>query len=148
MTVAADIWRENKASGRLNIEHGELIRPETLELIQETGALVHMQPCHWLTDRRWLKEKLGPLFQFAFPWAELQKRGVPVQWGSDTPIEEASVFNNWLALTESSKAGIAAFQGDLLAPHSHPDVSWGSDCRSTFVNGKATEVIFDGERIL
>jgi predicted amidohydrolase YtcJ len=148
MTVAAEVWRLGKVRGRLNIEHGELIRPETLALIKETGTLVHMQPCHWLNDRRFLKEKLGSLYQYAFPWAELQRQGVAMQWGSDTPIEEASVYNNWLALTESPKEGIPALQGHLLSAHSHPDPQWGPECRSTFIDGKVSEIIFDGKRIL
>lgn len=148
MTVAADLWREGKVRGRLNIEHGELIRPETLALIKETQALVHMQPCHWLSDRRWLKEKLGSLYQYAFPWAELQKQGIPMQWGSDTPIEEASVYNNWLALTESPASGIALLHGNLLAAHSHRDLQWGANCQTTFKDGKVSELIFDGECLI
>jgi predicted amidohydrolase YtcJ len=147
LTVAVQVWREG-IHGRLNIEHGEILRPETIALIQETKALVHMQPCHWLSDRRWLKEKLGPLHRYAFPWAKLQAEGISYQWGSDSPIEEASVLNNWRALSESPVEGIPALRGELLLAHSHRDMQWGHDCLSTFENGKVKEVVFDGKKIL
>jgi|SRR6185312_1278618 len=148
LSVAAEVWREGRVRGQLNVEHGEMLRPETIALLKETKALVHMQPCHWLSDRRWLKEKLGSLHRHAFAWARLQAEGVAYQWGSDSPIEEASVYNNWKALTESAADDIAPIHGDLLAAHSHRDLSWGADCQTTFENGQVKELIFDGKKLI
>jgi predicted amidohydrolase YtcJ len=147
LTVASQVWREG-IRGPLNVEHGEMLRPETIALLKETKALVHMQPCHWLSDRRWLKEKLGPLYRYAFAWAALQAEDVQYQWGSDSPIEESSVYNNWQALTDSAGDGISPIEGNLLAAHSHPDLSWGPDCQSTFENGQIKELIFDGKKLI
>ena len=147
LTVAAEVWREG-IHGSLNVEHGEILRPETIALLKETKALVHMQPCHWLSDRRWLKEKLGTLYSYAFAWAALQASGISYQWGSDSPIEEASVYNNWKALSESAGEGIPPLEGNLLAAHSHPDPSWGPGCQSVFENGQIKELIFDGKKLI
>ena len=72
----------------------------------------HIQPCHWLSDRKWLEERLGNLFPSAFPWQALAKAGVPLQFGSDSPIEPASFFFNWEALEKSPEAGIKQLTQD------------------------------------
>lgn len=142
------VQNEKNISGLVNIEHGEILRPETIEMLSRLQTVCHIQPCHWLSDRRWLKEKLPELYQFAFPWQALQKKGVTIQWGSDSPIEEASVPNNWKALTESPSEGIPAFQGDLLLPHRHRDEAWGPHCKTTFKDGQVAELIFDGQKLI
>jgi hypothetical protein len=116
--------------------------------MKEFETICHIQPCHWLTDRRWLKDRLGSLYQFAFPWRALQDNQVQIQWGSDSPIEEASVSNNWQALIESPKEGIPALQGSLLQYHSHRDLPWGAECDSLFEDGKLKELIFDGRKLV
>ncbi len=148
LQMAAKVKSEKKLNGVVNVEHAEVIRPETIALMKEFEMICHVQPCHWLTDRRWLKESLGKLYAYAFPWQALQKSGIRMQWGSDSPIEEASVPNNYKALMESPAEGIPAYQGDLLAPHSHRDEHWGEQCSSTFEDGRLTELIFDGKRLI
>lgn len=147
LKTAYQVQKEKSIQGVLNLEHSEVIRPETLELMKSLSVICHIQPCHWLTDRIWLKEKLGSLYEFAFPWRALQIHQIPIQWGSDSPIEEASVENNWKALKESPEYGIPALQGDLLAFHSHRDITWGAHCVSQFENGQCKKLIFDGTEI-
>lgn len=134
-------------SGGVHIEHGEILRPETIQILKTLKTTCHIQPCHWLTDRRWLKEKLPNLYQYAFPWKSLYENGVAIQWGSDSPIEEASVPNNMKALKESPEEGIPAFPGDFLKPHSHRNQNWGGNCKTTFLNGEVVELIFDDRKI-
>lgn len=148
LQTASKVRLQRQIQGVINIEHAEVIRTETITLMKEFETICHLQPCHWLTDRRWLRERLGSLYAFAFPWRALQENGICVQWGSDAPIEEASVANNWKALLESPKAGIPEFKGSLLAPHSHRDESWGAECSSTFENGQLKELIFDGRKLV
>lgn len=135
-------------SGKINIEHAEMIRSETIVLMENLDITCHLQPCHWLTDQRWLREKIPSLYQHVFPWAALQNAQVKVQWGSDSPIEEASIFNNWRALTESPNQGIPPFQGDLLLPHTHLEENWGPHCVSSFKDGVFSKLIFDGRQII
>ncbi len=148
LQTAVKVKHEKNISGVVNIEHAEVVRPETIQLMKEFETICHVQPCHWLTDRRWLKEQLGSLYAYAFPWQALQNNGIIMQWGSDSPIEEASVANNWKALTESVKEGIPALKGELLANHTHRDSQWGGQCYSVFENGELKEFVFDGRRLI
>jgi len=147
LQTALKVKREKKVNGVINVEHAEVVRPETIALMKEFETICHIQPCHWLTDRRWLKDRLGSLYQFVFPWRALQESQVQIQWGSDTPIEEASVASNWQALTDSSKEGIPALKGSLLEYHSHRDPKWGGGCQSLFEDGVLKELVFDGRKI-
>jgi len=148
LKTAQKVKQQKKIQGVVNIEHSEVIRPETIVLMKEFETICHMQPCHWLTDRRWLKERLGSLYAYAFPWRALQDSGIRIQWGSDSPIEESSVANNWKALMESSAEGIPALRGPLLDYHSHRDANWGSECHSVFEDGKLKEFVFDGQKLI
>lgn len=147
ITVAHKIFENEGLSGVLNIEHAEIMRPETMNLLKDLKSVCHIQPCHWLSDKKWLKEKLGDLYQHAFPWKALSERGIAIQWGSDSPIEESSVPNNLRALRESPADGIGPYPGDLLAPHSHREKSWGENCFTEFLEGKVKKVVFDGIEI-
>jgi hypothetical protein len=148
LQTASKVKREKQIQGVINIEHAEVVRPETIRLMKEFETICHLQPCHWLTDRRWLKESLGSLYACAFPWRALQESGIQMQWGSDCPIEEASVFNNWKALKESPAEGIPPLSGPLLDFHSHRDAFWGAQCESTFEDGKLKAFIFDGKKLV
>lgn len=147
LQTANKVIREKNIKGHLNLEHSEVIRPETIELMKELEIVCHIQPCHWLTDRRWLKEKLGELYQYAFPWKALQQNKIQMQWGSDSPIEEASVANNFQALQESPQFGIPALDGEVLAFHSHRNKQWGAHCETVFENGKPISFVFDGKSL-
>jgi predicted amidohydrolase YtcJ len=148
LQIALKVRKEKQIQGVINIEHSEVVRPETILLMQEFETICHIQPCHWLTDRRWLKDRLGSLYAYAFPWRALEEKGICMQWGSDSPIEEASVRNNWRALSESVEDGILSLRGPLLNNHSHRDPSWGSRCESKFENGELVEFIFDGQKLM
>ncbi|MBX2987573.1 MAG: amidohydrolase family protein [Bdellovibrionaceae bacterium] len=129
--------------GRLNLEHAEIIRPETIQKMKPLHVICHLQPCHWLTDRLWLEKKLGPLARHAFPWEALRRMKIPVRFGSDSPIEAPSLFSNLKALRESVATGIPALQGDPLSFHVHPDphVTAGE---SLFADEKTLEVRLNG----
>jgi predicted amidohydrolase YtcJ len=135
-------------SGRLHLEHAELLRGETIELMRGRQVRAHMQPCHWLTDHHWLEEKIGALKQHAFPWRALQEAQVPFDFGSDSPIERPSVADNIRALDESAGQGIGRLLGDPLIYHSHPDSAWVPNTYSIFADGIPTEIVFAGEHIL
>ncbi len=145
--LADKVQNQLQRKGILHIEHGELIRPETVEKMKKLNVRVHMQPCHWLSDRRWLQEKIPSLSQYVFPWAALQAANISFDWGSDTPIEEASVFSTLKALHESSVNGVQGLSGELLSWHQHPNVNWGADCKTVFENEKIKKIIFDGQDI-
>lgn len=111
--------------GRLNLEHAQMVRPETLTKMKPLHVICHLQPCHWLTDRRWLKEKLGALAATAFPWEALRRAQIPFQFGSDSPIERPSYTNNLRALRESAAEGISPLKDDPAIHHVHSGPSIG-----------------------
>lgn len=144
--AARQTW-EKGVHGVLNLEHAEVVRPETFDLLRGIPTVFHMQPCHWNSDRRWLKEKLGPLYAHVFRWTEARERGFEVIWGSDSPIEKPSLFDNQSALEHSPEAGIPAFPGDWWRPHVHPNPKWGEGCRTVIENGQVVRVDFDDRTV-
>lgn len=140
--------REVSASGilgRLHLEHVQLLRPETVQLMKPLHTTCHMQPCHWLSDRLWLRSVLAPASQDSlFQWRLLQKNKIPFFWGSDSPIEAPSLEATHRALELSAEWGIPAFVGDWKSLHSHPDKSWGN-CWTEIKDGRPRGVFFNGK---
>ena len=143
VNVAVELWDSGK-QGRLHLEHAEVMRTETIQKLKNRDVVCHLQPCHWLSDRAWLKDKLGDLAQYAFPWAELQKSEVPFYFGSDSPISRPNINDNFEALALSKEHGIAPLKGDADIYHSHPDHDWVSNTFTVFENGNVKEVVFEG----
>jgi Predicted metal-dependent hydrolase with the TIM-barrel fold len=137
------------AVGRLNLEHAQMVRPDTLKMMKPLHVRAYMQPCHWWSDRVWIKEKLRPLYAHAFPWENLRGIGVPLFWGCDSPIEPSSFWANINAVKESAKDGIKAFKGDAMACHSHPDETFAPSF-TVFDDQteKLEEVNFLGQKII
>lgn len=123
--------------GRLNLEHAQVLRTETIQKMKGLHVTCHLQPCHWLNDRRWLENKLGSLAKFAFPWEALRRQKIPFFFGSDSPIESMSLFDNLRALRESVEAGIPRLDADPILFHTKTG--------SADVRG---ETLIDDEKIL
>jgi predicted amidohydrolase YtcJ len=120
---------KNRGSeGILHLEHCEVVRPETIKLMRVLDVRCHLQPSHFLTDKKWLKQKLGDLYQFAFPWETLDESGINYSFGSDSPIEKPNLSLTLKGIEESSSEGIPRPLKSIWSGHSHPDGSWGTDC--------------------
>lgn len=145
-SIAHKLWEQGHR-GLLQLEHAQMMRKETIQLLTGQNVECYMQPCHWLSDKRWLKQKIGSLMDYVFPWQALERAKIPIYFGSDTPIEEASVFNTLLALEDSKKAGIAPLCSDALSYHRYPDISWTPNTYTTFEHQSVSEVFFLGEKI-
>ncbi len=135
-------------SGALHLEHAELLRPETVDLMTGRNVRCHLQPCHWLSDRVWLEKKIGPLKKYAFPWRALQEAQISFDFGSDSPIERPSVVDNIRAVSESADHGIPKLLGEAINYHCHSDLAWVPNTYTIFADGIPTEVVFSGEHIL
>lgn len=135
-------------SGRLHLEHAELLRTETVELMKKQNIFCHLQPCHWLSDKVWLKEKIGDLHQYAFPWRALQDANVDFDFGSDSPIERPSLIDNLKAIEISASQGIPKLLGDPLKYHCHSDSAWVANTYTVFADGVPTEVVFNGQHLV
>lgn len=133
-------------SGNLNLEHVQILRPETIQAMKSLHVTCHMQPCHWLSDRRWLEKKITNLMKYAFPWEALRVAKVPLFFGSDSPIEPPSIFNNLKALRDSATQ-IKSFGDDPL--NYHICSKWSLPDTFTIVSAeKIEEVVFCGQKII
>jgi predicted amidohydrolase YtcJ len=123
--------------GVLNLEHCEVIRPETIRLMRALDIRCHIQPSHFLTDQRWLKQKLGDLYPYSFPWKNLDEAGINYSFGSDSPIEKPTLSLTAIGIDVAADQGIPRPLRSIWSCHSHPDGSWGTDCvTKLFPNGE------------
>ncbi len=132
--------------GSTNLEHVEILRPDTIQKMRGLQMTCHLQPCHWLTDRVWLKDKLGPLFSHIFPWASLEAQDIPIFFGSDSPIEPASLFNNALAVDELAQQGVPRPQRQVFDYQTCPEPNFGSNSYTILEETQVREVVFEGVR--
>lgn len=132
-------------AGRLHLEHVEVLRPETVLLMKPLHIVCHLQPCHWLSDHTWLKNALpAELLKNLFPWEILRKNKIPFYFGSDSPIEQPSLFNNKAALEQSIRWGVPELNADWKTYHSHPDANWLS-CHTEIEDDQIKQVFFNNE---
>lgn len=123
--TAMDVTKSG-VHGELHVEHAQVMRPETIGKFKSLNATIHMQPIHFLTDRKWLRQKLGELYTLAFPWAQIEAMGLNLQFGSDSPIEESSLLKIPEALSLAKDEGIQSIVANFSAYCSHPDPHWGA----------------------
>ncbi len=134
--------------GRLNLEHAQVLRPETILMMKPLHVRCHMQPCHWLSDRIWLQEKLRDLYRYAFPWEALRAAQIPISFGCDSPVEPPSFVRNQKALVESVEARIKKFTGSIEEVHAHPDAQYAANSYSVIEDETVKEVVFRGNRLI
>jgi len=135
--------------GRLNLEHVEIARPETVEMMKALDVICHLQPCHWLSDHRWLKDKVGEtLYGYSFPWRRLQQAEIEFDFGSDTPVEPPSAARTVQAIHESALNGIPKLLGNPERFLSHPDRAFAANSFSVFEEGRPVQVVFRGDHLI
>ena len=139
----AVLIKRSGLNGTINFEHVELINPQTIPLLKELNATCYLQPCHWLSDKTWVDKKIAPLKHYLFRWKELETQNIRFFWGSDSPIEEPSVFSNQMALFDAEKSGIPKTKF-FEVYHSHPDPQWGNNTFSEFENKMIKQVFIEG----
>ena len=76
-------------SGRRDrIEHVQLFRPGDLALFRDLNVTASVQPIFLCTDRGVALEKWGTArCRSAYAWKSLLNAGIPLQFGSDAPVE-------------------------------------------------------------
>ncbi len=73
---------------RDRIEHVQLLHPGDLPLFRDLGVVASVQPVHLLTDMPVAEKKWGmDRCQFSYAWKSMLKAGIPLQFGSDAPVE-------------------------------------------------------------
>ncbi len=148
LIVTAGELKEQGVTGPLHLEHCELLRADTIKKMKGLEVYCHMQPAHWLSDRKWLKDKIGDLNESAFQWRRLQEAEVPFDFGSDAPIERASIGRLLQALRESADAGIPRLLGQATSYMSHSDLSWAPNSFTILEEEAPAQVVFRGEHLL
>ena len=135
-------------TGKFHVEHAELLRPETIAKMKGLEIECHLQPSHWLSDQRWLKNKIGNLSEFAFPWRRLQENEIPFDFGSDAPIEPANLARTFQALRESAENGIPRLLGGPTKYMGHQDLSWVPNSYTMLKDENPVQVVFRGEHLI
>ncbi len=146
VSAAIELWDQG-IQGSLFLEHAEVLRSDTIALMKGRPLVCFLQPCHWLDDRQWLREKLDSLLEFAFPWRALEEAKIPFFFGSDSPISRPSLIDNWRALGESAPWGIPPLQNTAEIYHTHPDPTWIPNCYTLIEDGVVKQVIFAGSLV-
>lgn len=135
--------QKEKITGILNLEHVELVTSKTVSEMKSLHVKCHMQPSHWLSDKKWIKAKINStLMKNLFQWELLRKAKVPLFFGSDSPIEEANVTLLLEALRDSEQNGILKFNDEPERFLSHPSLKNGL---SKFKNKVLQEVYLNNE---
>src|SRR5207237_6734333 len=102
---AEKVARENKvkaANGgndfRFRIEHAQVTTPAQFARFKQLKVIASMQPSHVLTDMNWAMDRLGPKrAATSYAWAEFLKKGVPLAFGTDYPVEPVAPFRGLYA---------------------------------------------------
>jgi predicted amidohydrolase YtcJ len=92
---------------RLRIEHAQVTNPVQVTRFKELKVIASMQPSHLLTDMNWAESRLGPKrAAHSYAWAEFLKKGVPLAFGTDYPVEPVTPFRGlYAAVTRKSEDG-------------------------------------------
>jgi predicted amidohydrolase YtcJ len=142
---AAVTVQESGVKGVINLEHAEIFQPSDIELAKKLNIRFHMQPCHWNTDKLWMKEKIGELYQHSFHWDLVEKNNLPLFFGSDSPIEPPSLFQNKIAIDDHHNQ----LEKPFFQYHSHPNKSWTPETYTIFneKTWRPEKVIFRGKQV-
>lgn len=137
--------------GRLHLEHVEILRPETIQLMKPLHLICHMQPVHWLNDHKWFSDNLPKsAIKNSFQWSALEKNKIPFDFGSDSPIEPSSLKLSYEAYQQSVKSGWLPIKENWMVKHSHPDKEWATSFTEVELSENSLEVLevfFNNEKI-
>lgn len=147
VVTAALKVKEKGISGRLHLEHVELLRPETILNLKKLNVICHMQPCHWLDDKKWLHKKIGALAQYAFQWNQLEQNQITFDFGSDSPVSNPSLFKTMEAILDAEKNGISLTDQHPLVYHEYYDNTWAPNCFTQIHDQQIIKTVFNDRTI-
>ena len=92
---------------RPRIEHAQVTTPMQILKFKDLKVVASMQPCHLLTDMKWAETRLGQKrAAHSYAWADFLKRGVPLAFGTDYPVEPVNPFRGlYAAITRKDEKG-------------------------------------------
>ncbi len=93
----AKLYSTIQPVGIKRIEHVQIIRDNTINLLRENNIIASIQPIHLLTDKRWIASKLNKSsLENAYRFKTLMNN-VATILGTDFPVEEVNPFMNLYA---------------------------------------------------
>lgn len=102
------LWR---TPGRNRVEHLQLVRAEDFPRFRALGVLASMQPRHATADAVVAEREWGAQCARAYAWADLQRAGAMLAFGSDAPVETlAPLVGIHAAVTRQSPDGGPAWR--------------------------------------
>ncbi len=104
----------------VHFEHAQLVQRKTLLKMQSLPIQIHMQPSHWLSDKKFLFQCLPQnLLAHLFPWSQMEELHLKFDFGSDSPIESPSLERTRSAMEDLQKIGIPAPQATIESLHQY-----------------------------
>ncbi|MGA9919670.1 MAG: amidohydrolase [Candidatus Dormiibacterota bacterium] len=97
--VALERHRSAFPEWRPRIEHAQCVDPSDIPLFLNSGAVASMQPVHAVTDREMADSVWGKKAGNAYAWGRLAEAGVPLAFGSDSPVESPDPLRGLRAAT-------------------------------------------------
>jgi len=99
---------------RLRIEHAQVTTPAQILKFKELKVVASMQPNHLLTDMNWAEARVGTKrAAHSYAWAEFLRRGVPLAFGTDYPVEPITPFRGlYAAVTRKGEDGQKQYYPD------------------------------------
>jgi predicted amidohydrolase YtcJ len=88
-----DLSKDFTGDRRWRIEHAQIVDPADLPRFAQHGIVASMQPVHQTSDRLMAEARLGPdRLAGAYAWRSMLQNGVPLAFGSDSPVEAPQPF--------------------------------------------------------
>ena len=91
----------------LRVEHAQIIAPDDVQAMVESGAIASMQPTHATSDMPWAEQRIGTQrILGAYAWRTMLDHHVPLIGGSDFPVEKVGpLLGIYAAVTRQDEAG-------------------------------------------
>lgn len=88
-----DLAKDFTGDRRWRIEHAQIVDPADLPRFAQHGIVASMQPAHQTSDRLMAEARLGQdRLAGAYAWHSMIENGVPLAFGSDSPVEAPEPF--------------------------------------------------------
>jgi len=97
--------RKSPGAVMSRIEHVQLIDPADIPDLVRAGVAASMQPSHLPADRDMTPRHWGRRGRWAFAFRTLREAGVPLVFGSDSPIEKLDPLAGIFAAVNRKKSG-------------------------------------------
>ena len=107
LKAIAGARRKYPGPRRDRIEHVQLLHPDDFAVFRDLGVVASVQPVHLLTDMPVAEKKWGmDRCRYSYAWKSMRKAGIPLQFGSDAPVEVINPLLSFhAALTRQSLSG-------------------------------------------